>query len=338
MSQSVMAETADLDYGQGMGGHSFLRSFGLGVAVLVLLGAASCSKLKQAAGLQGGQAFLDSQIPPGLSPQYFPPQGFVWGAYRAGTLPEARYGVASPPVNPRAQVLILADADYPAETYFELSRQLLDAGYGVWLLEVPGQGGAGHYLLQGDAVFEGSYHDGQKTVSDFVRDIVHPTPDKPLFILGTGYSAVNALSLSTMLNGDAMRGFIAFAPYTGGAIDKGKTWHREDVMPTYWGGIAQTWQMSNPDLRLRIKSAQWQTQVKKAYGELNGLHLPVISLKAKDAPVLVIEPKQATTASANAASALCAHLPHCRVEANDGPQALGATVADFIRAELPASE
>src|SRR5476651_2503184 len=122
-------------------------------AAAMLLSVASCSKLEQAAGaVQPGKAYLDSQIPPGLSPQYFPPEGFVWGAYRAGSLPEARYGVASPPINPKAQVLILTDADYPAEAYFQLTRQLLDAGYGVWLLEVPGQGGAGHYLLQGDRV------------------------------------------------------------------------------------------------------------------------------------------------------------------------------------------
>ncbi|MEI9905220.1 MAG: alpha/beta hydrolase [Asticcacaulis sp.] len=310
----------------------------MAAAALVLLGASGCSKLKEAAGLQGGQAFLDSRIPPGLSPQYFPPEGFVWGAYRAGNLPEARYGVASPPVNPRAQVLILADADYPAETYFELARQLLGAGYGVWLLDVPGQGGAGHYLLQGDAVFTRSFHDSQTTAADFIRDIVHPTPDKPLFVLGTGYSAINALSLSTMLKSDAMAGFIAFDPYAGGEIDKGKAWHSEDVPAGYWGGIAQSWQMSNPDLRLRVKSEQWRAQVKKAYAELNGLHLPVMSLKGRTAGVLVIEPKAETTATANAASALCAHLPHCRMEANDGPQALGASVGDFITTELPATD
>ncbi len=309
-----------------------MAAVGLAVMALAMSG---CAKLKQAAGLQGGQAFLDSQIPPGLSPQYFPPEGFVWGAYRAGNLPEARYGVASPPVNPRAQVLILADADYPAEAYFELTRQLLDAGYGVWLLEVPGQGGAGHYLLQGNAVYERSYHDGQKTAADFVRDIVHPTRDKPLFIVGTGYSAVNALALSTVLKSDAMDGFVAFDPYTGGDIAKGGEWHRDDVPATYWGGIAQTWQMSNPDLRLRMKSDSWRAQVKKAYADLNGLHLPVISLRAKNAAVLVVEPKAAPTATANAASALCAHLPQCRVEANDGPQALGVTVAGFIKAEVP---
>ena len=318
---------------RAMGGRRFLNAVAVGLA-LCALGTTGCSKLKESVGLQGGQASLDSRIPPGLSPQYFPPDGFVWGAYRAGSLPEARYGVASPPVNPRAQVLILADPDYPAEAYFELARQLLSAGYGVWLLEAPGQGGAGRYFLQGDAVFARSYHDSQETASDFIRDIIHPSTDKPLFVVGTGYSAVNALSLSTMLKSDAMPGFVAFDPYTGAAIAKGSSWHSSDVPASYWGGIAQTWQTANPDLRLRAKSDEWRKQMKKAYAELGGMHLPVISLKGQAAAVLVIEPKAEPTSQANAASALCAHLPHCTLEPNDGPQALGASVISFIQTQL----
>jgi len=317
----------------------YLRPKVLGLAalaVLLTLGMASCSKLKDAAkDMQPGQAFLDSRIPAGLSPQYYPPEGFVWGAYRSGRLPEARYGVASPPINPKAQVLILADADYPAEVYFETMRQLLDAGYGVWLLEAPGQGGAGHYLLQNDSVFTASYHDAQITARDFIGDIVKPSPDKPLFVVGTGYSAVTALSLSTMLKNEALKGFVGFDPYLGGPIAKGEEWHRDTVQPGYWGGIAQNWQMSNPDLRLRLKSDGWQKQMQKASAELNGLHLPVISLKT-GAEVLVLQPQKGTTGNANSASALCAHLPRCKLQPNDGPQALGADIATFIKAQLPA--
>lgn len=306
------------------------------LAAVTALGASGCQKIKQAAGMSGGDAFLDSQIPPGLSPQYFPPQGFVWGAYRAGNLPQARYGVASPPVNPRAQVLVLADADYPAEAYFELTRQLLDQGYGVWLLEVPGQGGAGRYMMQSNSVYSPNFRDAETAATGFIRDIIHPTPDKPLVIVGTGYSALNALSLSTVLRDKAMAGFVAFDPYTGGPIDKGGEWHRADVPKSYWGEIAQTWQTSNPDLRLRIKSDAWQKQVKKAYGDLNGLHLPVIGLAADDASVVVVEPKGSPSGQANAASALCAHVPRCRVQANDGAAALGTTLGALIRSELPA--
>ncbi|ESQ75444.1 hypothetical protein [Asticcacaulis sp. AC402] len=314
----------------------FALSRTLRFAVVALCAAstvAGCEKIRDAT-KQPGQAFLDSQIPPGLSPQYFPPQGFVWGAYRSKGLPEARYGVASPPINPKAQVLILADADYPAESYFEVMRQLLDAGYGVWLFEAPGQGGAGRYLLQNEAVFVAGSKDTQVSATGFINDIVKPTPEKPLFVVGTGYSAVNSLALSTVLKSDAVGGFVGYDPYVGGDIAKGTVWHREDVPNSYWGKIGQDWQMSNPDLRLRVKSENWQKQVKKAYADLNGLHLPVVALKRRPAAVLVIAPKSEPTGEANAASNLCARLPRCEVAPNEGPQALGKDIAAFIKDEL----
>jgi len=299
-----------------------------------VLGLSACSKLKDAAKeMQPGQAFLDSRIPAGLSPQYYPPEGFVWGAFRAGALPEARYGVASPPINPKAQVLILADADYPAEVYFELMRQLLNEGYGVWILEAPGQGGSGHYLLQNQSIFAASYHDGQLATRDFIKEIIKPSADKPAFVIGTGYSAITTLSLSTMLKEDTLKGFIGYDPYLGGPIAKGEAWHRDTALPGYWGGIAQNWQMSNPDLRMRQKSDGWQRQMQKAYADLNGLHLPVTSLKS-GAQVIVLEPKTATTSGANTASALCARLPRCTLHPTNGPQTLGADVIAFIQSQI----
>lgn len=280
---------------------------------------------------QPGQAFLDSQIPSGLSPQYFPPQGFVWGGYRNGSLPEARYGVASPPVNPRAQVLILADADYPAETYFELANQLLDAGYGVWLFEVPGQGGAGQYSGQKQVIYTRSYRDGQMAVIGFIRDIVHPTAEKPLFIVGTGFSALNALSLSTTAKDRTLAGFIAYAPYLGEEIQAGAEWHSTDTTTGYWDGIAHAWRASNPDLRLRVKSDPWRQQMRKAYSDLNSLHLPVISLAAASAPVVVISPKDAPQSQAATLTALCARLTQCRVETTSGPDTLGGDITAVIR-------
>jgi hypothetical protein len=305
----------------------------LGAAAMAVAALSGCSR--HGADKQPGQAFLDSQIPPGLSPQYFPPQGFVWGGYRAKGLPEARYGVASPPVNPRAQVLILADADYPAEAYFELANQLINAGYGVWLFEAPGQGGSGHYLLQNQNVYTKNYHDGQLAALSFIRDVIKPDESKPLFVVGTGYSAIDTLALSTQVKDKAYAGFVAFSPYLGGQIARGKEWHRDDVPATYWGGIAQNWQMSNPDLRLRIKSDNWRSQMQKAYTDLNALHLPVVSINGKAAPVLLIEPKDTPTATANQASALCAHIAQCKVQATSGPETLGGAVTDFIHDQLP---
>ncbi len=308
------------------------RVAGLGMMMLGLTVLGACDKIQQA--VQPGKAATDSAIPPGLSPQFFPPEGFVWGAYRPQGLPEVRYGVASPPVNPKAQVLILADAAYPAEVYFQAAQQLLDAGYGVWLLEVPGQGGAGRYLLQGDAVFIPDYRDAQTAARGFISDIVKPNPSKPLIVVGTGFSAIHALSLSMGLKDADVLGYVAYDPYLGGPIAHGQVWHANEAPGTYWGDIAQTWQSANPGLRLRVKSDTWAQQMTKAYQVLDGLHMP--SLGEKSHPqVLLMEPKTGLTDDANAASRLCAHVAHCVMAPGDGPQTLGTAVASFVDEVLP---
>ena len=309
-----------------------LRGIGLSVLALGSIALAGCDKLQQV--VQPGKASTDSAIPPGLSPQYFPPEGFVWGAYQPPNLPEVRYGVASPPVNPKAQVLILADASYPAEIYFQTAQQLLDAGYGVWLLEVPGQGGAGRYLLQGEAVFTPNYRDAQTAARAFIADIVKPDPSKPLVVVGTGYSAIHALSLSLALKDPDVLGYVAYDPYLGGPIARGQAWHANEPPGTYWGDIAQTWQSANPGLRLRVKSDAWQTQMTKAYAALDGLHLPALGSSAHPS-VLVLEPKSGLTADANAASRLCSHVAYCTLAPGDGPQTLGVSVASFVDEVVP---
>lgn len=309
---------------------STLRSWLMLSVLGFVLAAGGCSKHDDGE-KQPGEAFLDSQIPSGLPPQYFPPQGFVWGGYRTGHLPEARYGVASPPVNPRAQVLVLADAEYPAETYFELANQLLDAGYGVWLFEVPGQGGAGQYSDQKQTIHTRSYRDGQLAVIGFIRDIIHPTVEKPLFIVGTGYSAVNTLSLSVMAKDRMAAGFIAYTPYLGGDIEQGDEWHSNDAVAGYWNTIAHIWRTSNPDLRLRMKSETWRVQTRKSYSDLSGVHLPVISVSTQTAPVAIMAPKDTAPDHLEALSGLCVRLSKCRVETTSGPDTLGKDVAAFIR-------
>jgi len=309
-----------------------MRAVSLGVLALGMVMLAGCDKIQQA--VQPGKAATESQIPPGLSPQFFPPEGFVWGAYKPANLPEVRYGVASPPVNPNRQVLILADAAYPAEVYFQAAQQLLDAGYGVWLLEAPGQGGSGRYLLQSDAIFSPDYRDALTAARGFISDIIKPDAGKPLVIVGTGFSAIHALSLSMALKDPQVLGYVAYDPYLGGPIARGQAWHAGDAPGTYWGDIAQTWQSANPGLRLRVKSEAWQTQMNKAYAALDGLHMPALG-ETVHPSVLLLEPKTGLTADANAASKLCSHVAHCTLAPGDGPQTLGTAVASFVGEVLP---
>jgi hypothetical protein len=84
---------------------------------------------------------------------------------------------------------------------------------------------------------------------------------------------------------------------------------------------------------MRQKSDGWQRQMQKAYADLNGLHLPVTSLKS-GAQVLVLETKTATTGQANTASALCARLPRCKLQPSDGQQTLGTDATAFIQSQI----
>lgn len=276
---------------------------------------------------QPGQAFLDSQIPSDLAPQYYPPDGFVWAGYRTGDLPEARYGVASPPVNPSAEVLVLADADYPAEIYFELARPLLAAGYGVWILEPPGQGGAGRYLLQGNTVHMPDYRDADKVAIGLVSDLIRPSPTRPLYVVGSGYGAITALSLATQLKGPAYAGYFAFDPYLGGEIAGGELWHRDRILPGYWGRIAQSWQVQNPDLRLRMKSATWRKQTMAAFLALAAARRPL----ATGAPVFVLEPQGLTAPQTHAVRGLCAHITGCQVRIGPDAAHLGSDIMALIK-------
>jgi len=78
--------------------------------------------------------------PGSLSPRFYAPPGWAWGRITLGDKTELRYGVASPPVVPRASILILPDRDEPAEVWFETANDLLPRGYTVWVLEGAGRG------------------------------------------------------------------------------------------------------------------------------------------------------------------------------------------------------
>jgi pimeloyl-ACP methyl ester carboxylesterase len=308
-----------------------LPAFVVMLLLLPLMAGLSACKPKPEQGVHAGKAFLDSQIPPGLSPQYYPPEGFVWGGYKAGSLPQSRYGVASPPVNPKAQVLIIADADYPAEVYFEVARQLLTEGIGVWLFEPPGQGGSGRYGQQSQALELRDYRHPMLSAESFVREVIAPSPERPLYIVGTGYSAVTALMLQSLLkNGDTVGGFIGFDPYAGGDIASGEAWTRDVALRTYWGQIGQNWQMSNPDLRLRQKSESWITHTQKAVTELSAVRRPAITVTDNAQGVLILQSQRQAATHLSGSATLCAQLAHCQLLSSEGPQSLGREIAAYI--------
>ena len=115
---------------------------------LSLLALALCAGCSPQGG--AGSSFTDSRIPPALGERFLPPQGWAWGLIQTGTEPPIRYGVAAPPVRPRGDVLILCGYGESAEAWFEPARDLVAAGYAVWIMDAAGQGGSGRYARPHD--------------------------------------------------------------------------------------------------------------------------------------------------------------------------------------------
>lgn len=228
-----------------------------------------------------GKAFTDPQIPPGLPPEHYPPRGFVWSGLKAGKLPEARYGVASPPVNPKGHFLILADAAYPAEVYFDIGRIAHAENMSVWIFEAAGQGGSGRYMFENQQVDTPDFRRAVNGAGVLISDIIRPETHKPLSVFGHGSGALTAMLLEKhpvqkLYLHDVWRG-----------PDKAETdsWSGDSVPEDDWGRIAHRWQRANPDLRLKGVTPRWLSETEKARKAVQGrkLSFPADWLEAESA-------------------------------------------------------
>lgn len=304
------------------------------IAMLVVsIGLAACDKFESLNRNETGKAFINSQIPPDLAPKYYPPSGFVFSGFKTRGLPEARYGVASPPINPRAQVLILVEADYPAEAYFGIMRDLLDGGYSVWLLELPGQGGAGRFDHQHEAIDMPDYHDGMNVIHDFINNVISPTESKPLYLIGTGVSATQSLVVYKTSQPSKIKGVFAYDPYTGTPMTRGDIWHRQDKIETQIGQIAQSWQIFNPDLRLKAHSDKWIEAQQKIVKALNAPNLPNISLKQTTHKVWVLAPEVATPTQSRSLKQICHTVENCSILGIDTMSDIGSEIVSTLTHE-----
>ena len=232
-------------------------------------------------------AFADSRPPPGLAERFYPPEGWAWGLFSADSGPVQRYGVSSPAVVARGQVLILPDYGETAETWFETARDLNAAGYTVWILEGVGQGGSERIAGPRDLGELRSFAVDRIAVRGFAQLVIRPDKDRPLVILGQGVGAyVGARAVETggrpaglILSGatcgrpvasDLLRslGFGGLrAPGTGPWRRDGPDDHAAGRTHDAWrGAVTHLWQGANPDLRMGGPSLDWQA----AFAELQG--------------------------------------------------------------------
>lgn len=137
--------------------------------------------------------FTDSRVPPSVAPRFYPPEGWAWGLVQVGAAPPQRYGVSTPPVAPKATVLILAGYADPAEVWFETVRDLNAKGYAVWVLEREGQGGSARLSGQRDLGHAVSFDPDIAAVRAMVRTVIRPSGDIPLVLIGHSLGGLVAL-------------------------------------------------------------------------------------------------------------------------------------------------
>ncbi|MFT4090731.1 MAG: alpha/beta hydrolase [Asticcacaulis sp.] len=226
-----------------------------------------------------GQAFVDPQIPPGLPPEYYPAKGFVWSGLTVGKHPQARYGVGAPPVNPRGHFLVLADAAYPAEVYFDLVRPIYDLGLSVWILEAPGQGGSGRYIFENQHVDIPDYKHATTCAKALISDVIRPEPQKPLYVFGHGSGALTAMQLE----GQPIQSLYLYGVWSGPDNTGSEPWSGDTPPTDEWGQIAFRWQKANPDLRLKGVTQGWIKEMEKARkaAMTKGAKIPAVWLEAE---------------------------------------------------------
>lgn len=233
-------------------------------------------------GGDGRAAFVESRIPPSLSPRFWAPDGWAWGLLKVGEAPAQRYGVSSTPITPQAQILILSGYGESAETWFETARDLNARGYSVWVLERAGQGGSERYALPRDLGHAPSFKDDIQAVKVLARMMEASAPGTPIIILG--HSVGGLVAVAAVEQGAPAQGLILSAPTFAGedlvegsmatvvkvglgrlpaAIGSGWKRHGPDARSqgltgdVWRGAVQKAWQTANPDLRMGGQSLGW---------------------------------------------------------------------------------
>lgn len=287
--------------------------------------------LLAACGAGDGRApFVESRIPPSLSPRFWAPDGWAWGLLKIGEAPAQRYGVSSTPITPQAQILILTGYGESAEAWFETARDLNRRGYSVWVLERAGQGGSERYVQPRDLGHAPSFRDDIAAVKTLSRMMAAAAPDATLILMGQAEGAL--VALAAVEQGAPAEGLILSAPVLAGddLVDSSRTWLVKaglGRLPAGWGSgwkrggpdarargltadpwrgaVQMAWQTANPDLRMGGKSLGWlaafRTTSETARAGLPGVKTPTLVL-AGDADAVM---------TPTARAALCKAMTGC---------------------------
>jgi len=240
--------------------------------------------------------FTDTRLPPGLSPRFWPPEGWAWGLLQISGKPALRYGVAAPRGASIGHVIILPSYGETAEGWFETTRALIDRGYTVWILEAAGQGGSGRYVADRRHGHAPDFEADIAGLAALDRVIVRPTKTEPVTILASGLSELAALA--AIDRGYRPARLILSEPL--GPIPDRGPWKRQDATPhrSARRRASDSWSLANPDLRTGGPSRGWVRAREKLQAEVMGASLGKVTV-----PVRVIAPDPDHFP--------CARLIHC---------------------------
>ena len=259
---------------------------------LVILALGACSE-----GGGGREPFTDTRLPPGLSPRFWPPEGWAWGLLQISGKPALRYGVAAPRGASIGHVIILPSYGETAEGWFETTRALIDRGYTVWILEAAGQGGSGRYVAARRHGHAPDFEADIVALPALDRIIVRPGKAEPVTILASGLS--DLVALAALERGYRPTRLILSDPQ--GSIPDRRPWKRQDASAnrTARRRASDSWSLANPDLRIGGPSRGWVRAREKLQAEVMASSFAKVT-----SPVQVISPVSSRFP--------CAGLPRCR--------------------------
>ena len=209
--------------------------------------------------------FAESRTPPSLGAPYLPPVGWAWGYLGLNGGPVRRYGVSSPPVAPKAQVVVLPGYGESAEGWFETVSDLNARGFNVWVLEQAGQGGSERYASPRDLGHAPDLETEADAVRAFVHTVIRPGPGEPVLLIASGAAAPIGLRAAEG-RGFGLTGLVLSGPAP--LLDQPPTsifglrlpearvpgqsaWRRPDLTRlSPRRAAAARWSIANPDLRM----------------------------------------------------------------------------------------
>ena len=276
--------------------------------------------------IEGGE----TRIPPALAGRFYPPEGWTWGRIKVEGAPALRYGVGVPARAVKAEVLILPDAGEPAEAWFETASDLIARGYGVWVLDLAGQGGSGRWAGAADRLYAASLDPDVAAVRTMVDQVVRPKSRAPLLLVADGLGAQLAMRVlsegplsveGAVLGSPALSArstrlappFGDWAADLAGRVGFGRpfvagehSWKAPGRISRDRDGVSSAWMQANPLLRSGGASLAWTA----AYNRSAAVARDPLVLGKATLPVLMLaDSRDAPARNACFALTSCRFLP-----------------------------